>query len=260
MVRVSARPTAGAARVPLHGGADPVAVRKGDVIPHSDLVAVVDHGRTGQAQEDRIEHVEFPAIPTEKRREAAADTDVLTHLWVRCVRGVQHVSLGVGHHLEREFVVVTNEHRPLCSGRDVWCCLERGADAGGVAGCESKKEARHHGKMEGHVALVAVAEVGEKVFWQLVRLGEEHCSRVLPIDHRANLLEVLVCCRQVLAVGAFLLEKVRDGVEAQPIESEVEPEPDRIQHRVSHLRVGVVEVRLMVEEPVPVVLARNVIP
>ena len=60
---------------------------------------------------------------------------------------------------------------------------------------------------------------------------------------------------QVLAVGAVALEEVGHGVEAEAVEAEVEPEAQRLEHRLLDLGVVVVEVRLVGEEAVPVVLA-----
>ena len=65
---------------------------------------------------------------------------------------------------------------------------------------------------------------------------------------------------QVLAVGALALEQVRDRVEAEAVEPEVEPEAQHVEHRVLDLRVVVVEVGLVGEEPVPVVLAGDRVP
>ena len=64
---------------------------------------------------------------------------------------------------------------------------------------------------------------------------------------------------QVLAARAVALEQVRHGVEPEPVEAEVEPEPHHVEHRVGHLGVLVVEVRLVVVEAVPVVLLARVV-
>ena len=63
--------------------------------------------------------------------------------------------------------------------------------------------------------------------------------------------------RQVLADRPLLLEEVRDGVEPEAVEAEVEPEAEHVQHRVLHRRVLVVQVGLVAEEAVPVVLAAD---
>ena len=59
---------------------------------------------------------------------------------------------------------------------------------------------------------------------------------------------------QVLAVGAVALEQVGHGVEPEPVEAQLEPEPHHVEHGLGHLGVVVVEVGLVVEEAVPVVL------
>ena len=59
---------------------------------------------------------------------------------------------------------------------------------------------------------------------------------------------------EVLAVGAVLLEQVGHGVETEPVQTDVQPEADHVEHGLGHLGALVVEVGLVGEEPVPVVL------
>ena len=63
--------------------------------------------------------------------------------------------------------------------------------------------------------------------------------------------------RQVLADRALPFVEVRDGVEAEPVQPEVEPEAQHVEHRLLHLGVVEVEVGLVGEEAVPVVGARD---
>ena len=122
------------------------------------------------------------------------------------------------------------------------------------------EHARHHGEVEGHVALVALAEVLDDVLGPLVGLGQQHAVGVLLVDGRAHLLEELVRLREVLAVGAVALEEVGHGVQAEAVEAEVQPEAQDVEHRLADLGVVVVEVGLVGEEAVPVVGARDVVP
>ncbi len=59
--------------VPLHGGADAVAVAQVDVVAHADLVAVVDDRRTGEAEHQRVEQLDAAAGVIHQRSKTAAD-------------------------------------------------------------------------------------------------------------------------------------------------------------------------------------------
>ena len=66
--------------------------------------------------------------------------------------------------------------------------------------------------------------------------------------------------RQVLAVGAVALVEVGHGVEAEAVHAEVQPEAQRLEHRLLDLGVVEVEVRLVGEEAVPEVGAGLLVP
>ncbi len=97
----------------------------------------------------------------------------------------------------------------------------------------------------------------DDVLRPLVRLGEEHAVRVARVHLGACALQVLVRAREVLAVRPLLLVQIRHRVEAEAVDAEVEPEAEDVEHRLLHLRVLVVEIRLVVEEAVPVVLTAH---
>ena len=63
--------------------------------------------------------------------------------------------------------------------------------------------------------------------------------------------------REVLAVGALLLEEVGNGIQPEAVDPEVHPEPDDVEHRLLHVGVLEVEVGLVGEEPVPEELASH---
>ena len=62
--------------VPLHGGADAVAVAEVDVVAHADLVAVVEDGGAGKAEEEGVEELDAAAVVVEQRGETAADAEL----------------------------------------------------------------------------------------------------------------------------------------------------------------------------------------
>ncbi|OSY49953.1 hypothetical protein BG846_04419 [Streptomyces fradiae ATCC 10745 = DSM 40063] len=243
---------------PLHRGPHGVPVAQPDVVAHADLVAVVEDRRAGQGEQQRGEQLDLVAVVVQERGQPPPDADVGAHPRVLGVLRVHVVALLVGDHLQGQLVVVAQEDAPLAVLRDR---RGLGQDLGdGVAGLPPHRheDARHHREVERHVALVAapgeVAEVVDDVLRPLVGLGEQHRVRVGGVDLLADPLQEGVGRREVLAVGAFLLVEVRHGVEAEAVDAQVQPEPQRGQDLLLHGRVLVVEVRLVREEPVPVVL------
>jgi hypothetical protein len=116
--------------------------------------------------------------------------------------------------------------------------------------------------VERHVALVAGAraEIRHRVLGPLVGLGQEHPVTVPLVDVAAELPQELVGRLEVLAARPVLLVEVRDGVEPQPVETEIEPVVDDREHLLPNAGVLVVEIGLVGEEAVPVVGARHRIP
>src|ERR1700733_6327118 len=60
---------------PLHGRPHPVAVAEEYVVAHRDLVAVVEDGRAGQREHDRVHELDVVAPVVEQRGEAPPDAD-----------------------------------------------------------------------------------------------------------------------------------------------------------------------------------------
>ena len=112
-LRVGAREAGVAVAVPLHRRAHAVAVAEVDVVAHADLVAVVEDRRAGQQKSRLLSSSMPPAAVVHQRRQAAADAEVEAHARVARVLVVHVVALVVGHHLERQLVVVAQEDAPL---------------------------------------------------------------------------------------------------------------------------------------------------
>ena len=254
---------------PLHRRTHSVAVAEPDVVAHPDLVAVVEDGRAGQRQQERGEELHPVDVVVEQRREPAADADVGLHPRVVGVLRPHVVAVLVGHHLEGELVVVAQEDAPLAAVGDRRGLLEDLRDREARLAAHRHEDARHDGEVEGHVALGADppavlgllgTEVLHDVGRPLVGLAEQHAPGVVLVDEATALLEEVVRLGEVLAVGAGALVEVRHRVEPEPVEAHVEPEGHRLQHRVVDLGVVEVEVRLVVEEPVPEVLLAHRVP
>ena len=160
--------------------------------------------------------------------------------------------------------MVAQEDAPLAAGRDRRRLLEDLRDRVAGLAADGHEDAGHDREVEAHVALVAagleVAEVVDDVGRPLVGLGEQDLAGVLLVDEPPDLPQELVGLLEVLAVGALALVEVGHRVEAEAVQAHVEPEGHRLQDRVVDGRVVEVEVRLVVEEPVPVVLLADRVP
>jgi hypothetical protein len=158
--------------------------------------------------------------------------------------------------------VVPQEDCPLRGLRDRRRLLQDVDDREPVLRPEGHEETRHEGEVEGHVALVAapVAEVRDGILGPLVGLREEHPVAVLLVHLAPELAQEGVRRSQVLAARPVLLVKIRHGVEPQPVQAEVEPVVDDREHLLPDCRVVEVQVRLVAEEAVPVIGARDGIP
>ena len=163
-----------------------------------------------------MQQLDLVAAVVEQRREPATDAEVELHPRVLRVLVVHVVALLVGDHLERQLVVVAQEEAPLAVVGDRRRPLEDLVDRRRVLAAERHEHARHDGEMEGHVALVAVAEVVDDVLRPLVRLGEQDAVRVVRVDLGAQPLQERVRLGEVLAVRAVALEQVREASRRKP--------------------------------------------
>ena len=245
---------------PLHWRAHAVAVAQVNVVAHADFVAVVQDGRSGQRHQQEVHQFDLVAVVVHQRRQAAADADIDAHARIDGVHAVHVVALAAGDHLQRQFVVVAQEDRPLAGIRDVRRLPHDLDDGMPVLLRHRHEDARHDGEVVGHVAFVAVAEVLAHVLRPLVGLGQQHAVLVVRVDDGAHLLDDVVGLRQVLVGGALAHAKIGNGVEAQPVHADVQPEAHDADHRLHHFGVVVVEVGLVGEEAVPVVGLRHLVP
>ncbi len=240
-----------AVAVPLHRGAHRVAVAEVDVVPHPDFVAVVDDGRPRHGEQQPVHHLHELAVVAQQRGQAPPDADVHPRLGVLGVGAVHVVALLVGHHLERELVVVAQEQRPLAlrrSGRRLRQDVDHRKPILLAGGHEHP---RHQGEMEGHVACVAVAHVRHGVLGPLVGLGQQHPITEARVDVRTELAQEGEGLGQVLARRALTGVEVGNRIEAKAVDPHGQPVVDDVEHGLAHARIVVVEARLVRVETVP---------
>ena len=114
--------------------------------------------------------------------------------------------------------------------------------------------------MERHVALFSLAEIGHRVLGPLVRFGQQHAAGIVRIDISSDFAEKRMGFRQVLAVGSFALEEIRNGVQTQPVHAHRKPVFQHLKYRFPHLRIVVIQVGLMAVEAMPIVSLGHGIP
>ncbi len=119
---------------------------------------------------------------------------------------------------------------------------------------------RHEWKVEVHVALVALTEIGRSVFRPLVGFGQKETALELRVDAGAKLFQEGMRLRQILAIRTLLLVEVGDGIQTQPVNAKAEPKIDDLEERFLHCRILEIQVRLMGVEPMPIVGIGDSIP
>ena len=157
--RVGSRKAAVAIAGPLHRRSDAVAIAEVDVVAHTDLVAVVDHRRSGKREEQAGHQLDPPPAVLHQRRQTAPDAVVDPHLWIGGVGLVHVVAFLVGHHLERQLVVVAKEQSPLAALRNFRRLTQDLDNRVTILLPHGHEHPRHQRKIERHVALIAIAEV-----------------------------------------------------------------------------------------------------
>ncbi|VCU07348.1 hypothetical protein RHODGE_RHODGE_00450 [Rhodoplanes serenus] len=254
--RITTREAAVAIRGPLHRRAHAVAIAQIDVVAHADLVAVVDDRGAGQGQEQAVHQLDLAAIVVHQRRQAAPDAEIDAGARIGRIGRPQIVALGVGHHFQRQLVVIAQEQRPLAVRRNVRRLAQDVVDGEAVLLGDRHVDARHQREVERHVAFVALAEIGAHVLRPLVRLGEQEGAGRVGVELGPQLLDDRVGLRQVLVDGAFALAQIRDGIEPETVDAEIEPAAHHLHHRPQDARIVEVEIGLVGEEAVPIVGAR----
>ena len=236
----------------MHRRAHAVAVAKIDIVAHADLVAVIEHGRARHRQQQRVQQLDLAAVVLEQRREAAANAEIDARAPVGGIERPQIIALAVGHHGERHLVMVAQKDRPLRAVRNLRRLAHDVGDRMTVLLRQRHIDARHQGKVERHVAFVALPEISRRLLRPDIGLGEQHAVGIAGIDRGPDLLDDRMRLGQVLACRPLALDEIGDGVEAQAVDPHVEPEAHHVEDGLDDARIVEIEIRLMRIEAVPV--------
>ncbi len=259
-LRVRSRESGVPVAAPLHRSAHAVAVADVDVVPHADLVPVIDDRRPDEREEEAVQQLDAPPVVPEQRCQPSPDAEVDPRPRIVGVDPVHVIALLVGDHFESELVVIPQKNGPLGALRDRGRLGQDVQDRVPVFHAQRHEEARHEREVERHVAFVPLSEVGDRVLGPLIRLGEEHAVRVVLVDVSPEGAQLGVRRLEVLARRPFLLVKVGDGVQAQPVHSHREPVIEDVVERAPDRGVFEVEIGLVAVEAVPVMRLRDGVP
>ena len=93
----------------------------------------------------------------------------------------QVIALAVGHHFERQLVMVAQKDRPLAALRNFRRLPHDIGDRMAVLGRQRHVDARHQREMECHMAFVARTKVIQHIFRPLIGLREQHAIAVATV-------------------------------------------------------------------------------
>ncbi len=195
----------------------------------------------------------------QERSEAAADAEVDPGPRV-CRIGLVHVvPLLVGHHLERQLVVVPEEHRPLAVLRDRRSLLHDVDDREAVLRVHRHEEPR---RRPGSGTPCGTRPRRRSRRWSPPATGLPRRGASGRATSRRRARKAF---RKAWVSGRFsqlvlLARRGRDGVEPHAVDSHAEPEVDDREQSLPDRGIVEVEVRLVGVEPVPVVGLGHLVP
>src|SRR6185437_509797 len=104
------------------------------------------------------------------------------------------------------------------------------------------------------------AEVRAHIGGPHIGFGEDEAVGVFGVDHGANFLDLVVGLGDVLAGGAVALDQIGNGIEAQRVYAEVQPEAHGGEDFLHDAGIIEVEIGLVGKEAVPVILLGGLVP
>ena len=217
-----------AAGLPLHRRAHRHPALGGEVLPHPDLLAVVERGRAGEGEEQAVRHPDAPRVPVEHGRHPPLEPAAVDlHRRLRTERREDLLPLRVGQLVEGELVVVAQERRPLRVGVDRAPAAEGLRQRPGVLPGHREVRRLHGDEVELHLQLVAgrPAEVAPLLGPGQVDLAQQHPVAAPPTEEGAQRLEVVMrIARYVVARGVDVLHQERHRVDPEAGQPDLQPE------------------------------------
>ena len=235
----------------MHGGPDSVPVAQIKIIAHPDLFAVIDDRRARHRKQQAVHQLNlFPVIPQE-RGQTAPDSQIDPGLLIMGKDAVHVIPLFIRHHFQGELVVIAQKESPLAGFRNGRCLFQDIDNRKSIFHLHGHEEPWHQGEMKVHMAFVAIPEIGGGIFRPLIGLRQKQAVFEFFIDVRPECFEKRMGFREVFAIGAFPLVEIRHGVQPQTVHAHVQPEIQDFKDGLLHIRVVVIEIRLVGEKAMP---------
>jgi hypothetical protein len=179
------------------------------------------------------------------------------HVLVGAECGEDGLALLFTEAAEIELIVIAKEESPLRGSGAGVGVVERLDERTAVGAGHGVEEVLIDIKVEHHLqALTGIAEVGHVGFRDDVGFAEDDGAALAPAEEFREGAEHVVLLRGALEVGAFFGNDEGDGVHAEAVDAELEPEAHDLEDLGLHVRVRGVEVGLEIVKAVEVVSAR----
>ena len=118
----------------------------------------------------------------EQRAEPTPDAKVDAHPRILRIGAIHVVALFVGHHLQRELVVIAHEQRPLAGWPDRRRLRPNVGQRKAILHPHRHEHARHDRKVKRHLAFLAFLQIRDRVLGPLIGLRQQHAVGEMAVD------------------------------------------------------------------------------
>src|SRR5579883_249324 len=191
---VGFREAAMALRRPLHRRARAIALGQRKIVAHADFIAISEHRRSRQRQQQAIGELEPAAVAAQHSRQSPAyAATVELHRPVRAESRKDSPALSLGEAAKIEFVMISQKVRTLPARRSRLRHLQRLNKRPRISAGQRIEQVLVHMKVEHHLKTVAfIAEIREVELWRDVRLRENYAVPFSPLQEFAKSPQHLV--------------------------------------------------------------------
>ncbi len=244
---------------PLHRRAHGQPLGPRQVLAHADFFAVADDRCAGQGEQQRMRHRQAVFVAFQHGRQPPTNAAVVgAHVGIGGESPHHLLALFLGQALQIQLVMVAYPGGVLRAAGRRRLFGQRTRQGGGVAAGQRQEIVVVGPEVQQQGEPVAIAEVVGVVLRLHIHLAQQHGFGAAQGDEVAEMFEQPVALGAVAFAGLF--DQVRGGIDAEAGNPQAQPERHDPLDLLDHPRVGQVQVRLVLVEQVPVVLAGFLVP